>query len=87
MFERMLTSKVYVIAATWLLVIVGMYVINAVANAGSQMPLSNEAKNTLEKTRNAGSESLQYLAPDEAVVFELLLPIIGGAVTYGVAKS
>ncbi|HJT10258.1 MAG TPA: hypothetical protein VJ771_05685 [Candidatus Nitrosotalea sp.] len=82
-----MTSKIYVIVATWFLVIVGMIVINAVANAGSQMPLSNEAKDTLEKTRNAGNEGLQHLAPDEAVVFEVMLPVIGGAVTYGIAKS
>lgn len=83
----MLTSKIYVIIATWFLVFLGMYVINSVANSVSQTPLSNEAKDTLEKTRNAGNEGLQQIAPDEAVIFEVMLPIVGGAVTYVVAKN
>ena len=87
MFEEVLTSKIYVIVATWFIVIVGMILINSVANAGSQMPISNEAKDNLDKTRNAGNEGLQHLASDEILLFDLVLPGVGAAVTYGTVKS
>lgn len=69
----------------WIVVVAGMYVVNAAADS---LSASNpDAKGAIEGARNAGTEGLRNLVPDQITVFNIMLPAMGVGLSYGVAKA
>lgn len=78
-------EKIGMIFVIWITVVAGMYVINAAADSlGASNP---DAKGAIEGARNAGTEGLLNLAPDQVTVFNIMLPVMGVGISYGVAKA
>lgn len=78
-------EKIGMIFVIWIAVVAGMYVINAAADSlGASNP---DAKGAIEGARNAGTEGLLNLAPDQVTVFNIMLPVMGVGISYGVAKA
>ncbi|MEM3008183.1 MAG: hypothetical protein QXI71_04450 [Candidatus Bathyarchaeia archaeon] len=78
-------EKIGMIFVIWIAVIAGMYIINAAADSlGASNP---DVKGAIEGARNAGTEGLLNLAPDQATVFNIMLPAMGVGLSYVVARS
>ena len=73
------------LAVIWITVIAGMWMINSVAV--SAIISNSDAKNSIENIRNAGTEGLLSLAPDQITVFNVMLPAMGIGLSYGITKS
>lgn len=78
-------EKVGMIFVIWIAIVAGMYVINTTTDSlGASNP---DAKGAIEISRNAGTEGLLNLAPDQVTVFNIMLPAMGVGISYGVAKA
>lgn len=73
------------LVVVWTAVIAGMWTINSAAY--SAIISNSDAKNSIENIRNAGTEGLLSLAPDQITVFNVMLPVMGIGLSYGITKS
>lgn len=80
-----MTEKIMMLVVIWVVVIAGMWMINSIAD--SAIISNHDAKNSIESVRNAGTEGLLSLAPDQITVFNVMLPVMGIGLSYGITKS